>query len=147
MTLTTAGLIWLITGVLCFLLEMAVPGFVLFFFGVGAWVTGIVCWFKPISLNIQLAIFLVSSLASLFLLRGYIRRVFFGNVAAESEEGVFSAGDTAVVVADIVPPAKGKIFYSGTQWTAIADEKIEKGSIVTIISQDGICMKVTNKTL
>lgn len=146
MALTTAGLMWLIMGVICFLLEMMLPGFIIFFFGLGAWITALVCWLYPVTLNIQLAIFLVSSLMSLFILRGIIRKTFFGEVAADEDDVIVSAGDSATVSTDIIPPAEGKINYSGTQWRATADEKIEKGSIVTIVSQDGICMKVAKRS-
>lgn len=142
MTLTTAGLIWLITGVACFLLEMALPGFVIFFFGVGAWVTVIACWFTPIGLNGQLLLFLVSSLLTLFTLRGFIKKTFLGDVTDDEGEVSVTAGDQAEVVADIIPPAPGRILYSGTQWNAIAEEPIAKGSIVTIVTQDGLNMKV-----
>ena len=146
MTFTTAGLIWLLTGVVCFLLEMALPGFVIFFFGVGAWVTSIMCWLMPISLNTQLVIFLVASLVSLLTLRPLIRKTFLGDVTDEGGDVMVTTGDTAEVVEDILPPAEGKIHYSGAQWRAVAEEVIEKGSIVTIVSQDGLCMKVIKST-
>lgn len=145
MAFTTACLIWLITGIVCFLLEMAIPGFVIFFFGVGAWITTLVCWIKPISLNAQLAVFLVTSLVSLFTLRGFIKSTFLGGVTDEDEDVSVAVGEKAEVVEDIIPPAEGRISYSGTQWRALADETIEKGSIVTIISQDGLSMKVCRR--
>ena len=37
-----AAVIWFIVGFALFVLEFAVPGLVLFFFGLGAWITGIV---------------------------------------------------------------------------------------------------------
>jgi membrane protein implicated in regulation of membrane protease activity len=146
MTLTTAGLIWLLTGVVCFLLEMALPGFVIFFFGVGAWVTSIMCWLMPISLNTQLATFLVASLVSLLTLRPLIRKTFLVGAADGGDDVIITAGDKAVVVEDIVPPAEGKVSYSGSLWRALADQKIEKGNTVTIVSQDGVCMKVTRSS-
>lgn len=142
MTLTTAGLMWLIMGVICFVLEMMLPGFIMFFFGLGAWITALVCWLNPVSLNIQLAVFLVSSLGSLFLLRRFIQKIFIGDETGNDQNVSVTTGDTAEVIEDIVPPAEGKISYSGTQWRAFSDEMIEKGSIVTILSQDGLRMKV-----
>lgn len=142
MDLTTAGLMWLIMGVICFILEMMLPGFIIFFFGLGAWITALVCWLAPVSLNYQLLIFLVSSLVSLFLFRGMIRKTFFGEVAAEEEDVIVLTGESAKVLEDIVPPAEGKIEYSGTQWRATAHEPIPKGSLVTIVEQEGLCMRV-----
>jgi len=143
MALTTAGLMWLIMGVICFVLEMMLPGFVMFFFGLGAWITALTCWLYPVTLNFQLAIFLVSSLTSLFLLRRFIQKVFIGGEANDIEGASISKADTAEVLEDIIPPAEGKITYSGSQWRAFSDEMIEKGTIVTILSQDGLRMKVT----
>lgn len=141
MTLTTFFLMWFVMGVICFLLEMVLPGFVIFFFGVGAWVTALVCWLYPITLNWQLAIFLSSSLLSLLLLRKVIRKIFIGDV--EQEDQLSDAvGESVEVVEEIVPPGEGKVFYSGTQWKAKADEKIEKGAFVTIKAQDGLILKV-----
>jgi inner membrane protein len=145
MTLTTAGLMWLIMGGICFVLEMMLPGFIMFFFGLGAWITALVCWLNPVSLNYQLAIFLVSSLASLFILRRFIQKIFIGKETGEIESVSASVGDSAIVVEDIIPPAEGKIDYSGTHWRATADEMIVKGSVVTIISQNGLTMKVGQK--
>ncbi len=143
MTLTMTGLIWLIAGVACFLLEMALPSFIVFFFGVGAWITAIICWIKPVSLNGQLATFLVSSLVTLFTLRGYAKKRFFLAESEEDKAVSVTIGDQAEVVDVIAPPAEGKISCSGIKWRAIADEKIDKGNIVTIVAQDGLCMKVT----
>lgn len=145
MTLTTAGLIWLIMGVMCFVLELMLPGFIMFFFGLGAWITAFACWFTPITLNGQLALFLVSSLASLFLLRRFIQKIFQGDETDESDGVSANVGDIAEVTDDIVPPGEGKISYSGTQWRAYAEEVIEKGSTVTILSQDGVRMKVEKR--
>ena len=72
----SAGVIWMMAGVCCFVLEMALPRFINFFFGLGAWIVALFCWFYPVSLSYQLAIFLSSSLLSLFLLRGILRKIF-----------------------------------------------------------------------
>ncbi len=129
MTLTTPGLIWLIIGIACFLLEMALPGFIIFFFGVGAWVTSNLCWFAPFSLNAQLAIFLCASLFSLFALRGLIQRTFLGTTKKHTvDDTLFEPGAKAEVIAAIEPPAEWKIQYSGSVWRATAKEAIARGN-------------------
>ncbi len=141
--MTLPVLIWFIFGVICFLLEMALPGFIVFFFGVGAWVTAVACWLKPFGLNGQLAIFLVGSLVSLFALRSLVKRTFLGSPShGEESSSVAQPGETAEVVDSIVPPAEGKIRYSGSLWRATADEVISEGEVVTILSQDGLLMRV-----
>ncbi len=144
--MTIPVLIWFILGVVCFLLEMALPGFIVFFFGVGAWCTAVACWLTPVGLNGQLVIFLVGSLLSLFALRGLLRRTFLGSSShGEEMSGVAQHGETAEVAVAIVPPAEGKVRYSGTLWRATAEEEIPIGEVVTILSQDGLVMHVKRK--
>ncbi len=143
MELTTDSLIWLTAGVLLLILEMVLPGFVLFFFGLGALITFLFTWLFPISLNQQLALFIVSSLVSLFTLRGFIKRTFLGGSTAEAgDNAIAKGGESVVVTKTIDPPMEGKIKYSGTFWRAIADEKIEEGEPATVVSQEGLIMRV-----
>jgi inner membrane protein len=136
-------LIWFLAGIALFFTELFVPAFVLFFFAVGAWLTAALCWLMPINLNSQLLIFIVASLLSLFGLRRLTRKVFRGDsLAGDKDSALARPGSHAVVVEAIRPPAEGKVKYSGTFWRAIADERIEEGEIVGIISQQGLLMRV-----
>ena len=143
MQLTFASLLWLLVGVLLFILELMLPGFVLFFFGLGAWVTAITSWLWPIELSGQLAIFIASSLLSLLALRGLIRRVFLGKRTDAGEDTPSAReGEVAEVLVTIAPPAEGKIRYSGSSWRATAEERIEAGEMVAIVRQEGLLMRV-----
>jgi membrane protein implicated in regulation of membrane protease activity len=140
------ALYWLIIGVMLFFLELAVPGFILFFFALGALVTALVAWLSPISLVWQLAIFIAASLVSLLALRNLIQKKMIAPASEGSDEdedvmGVVSGGK-GVVSMTIVPPAEGRIKYGGTSWRAIADEKIEEGEIVAIVRQKGLIIHV-----
>lgn len=139
-------LYWLIIGVMLFFLELALPGFILFFFAVGALLTAFVSWLTPISLVWQLGIFLFASVGSLLGLRDIIQRNFFSSNKEEDEidEDVALAvpGEKCVVNMTIPPPAEGRIKYSGTFWRATADERIEEGEIVSIVRQDGLVIHV-----
>jgi len=140
------ALYWLIIGVMLFFLEMAVPGFILFFFGLGALVTAVAAWLAPISIAWQLVLFICTSLLFLFGLRKSIQNKFFAPTAkdGEADEDVMRAvpGDKGVVSMTIAPPAEGRIKYSGTSWRACADEKIDEGEIVTIIRQEDLVIHV-----
>ncbi len=146
MELTTTGLVWLIVGVLLLILEFVLPGFVLFFFGLGALVTFLCSWLFQPSLNEQLVIFLISSLASLFTLRGLIKRTFLGGSTAELDDRAIARGGESVVVTQTIsPPMEGKVKYSGTFWRALADERIDKGEAALVVSQEGLIMRVKKK--
>lgn len=140
------ALYWLIIGVMLFFLELALPGFVLFFFAVGALLTALAAWLTPVSIAWQLGIFIVASLGSLFGLRDIIQKNFFDKPMAEEEDSgdsVFAVpGDRGVVSMTIAPPAEGRIKYSGTFWRATADEKIEEGEIIAVVRQKGLVIHV-----
>jgi len=142
------ALYWLIIGVMLFFLEMAVPGFVLFFFALGALVTALVAWLTPVSVAWQLALFISASLVSLLSLRGVIQKKFLSSTSDaeddEMDEDVFLAvaGERGVVSMTISPPAEGQIKYSGTFWKATADEQIEEGEIISVVKQEGLVIHV-----
>jgi membrane protein implicated in regulation of membrane protease activity len=145
MGIVSAPLFWLIIGVILLFLELVLPGFVLFFFGMGALVTSLVAYFFESSLSWQLALFIIASLASLFSLRNVIQRKFlkFSPEDGEDEDVVLvNPGERGVVVDEIIPPAEGRIKYSGTFWRATADEKVDKGEIISIVSQKGLVIQV-----
>lgn len=142
------ALYWLIIGVMLFFVEMAVPGFILFFFALGALVTALAAWLTPISIAWQLALFIAASLITLLSLRDMIQRKFLTSAPADEDEEkdedviLAVAGERGVVSMTIAPPAEGQIKYAGTFWKAIADEKIEEGEIITVVGQKGLVIQV-----
>ena len=146
MVMIDPALYWLVIGVMLFFLEMAVPGFILFFFGVGALVTALAAWLTPISIAWQLALFIASSLILVLGLRKLIQNTFFSPAKRDGAVDVdvmhAVAGDKGVVSMSIVPPAEGRIKYSGTSWRASADEPIEAGEIVAIVWQKDLVIHV-----
>lgn len=148
MTTIPFPLFWLIMGVMLLVLEMALPGFVLFFFGLGALITSLVTYLFPISISWQLALFIAASLVSLFSLRNVIQRRFFKQPTGEEEDEVDEdvvlavPGERGVVFMTIVPPGEGRIKYAGTFWRATADERIDEGEIISVVSQDGLVIHV-----
>ncbi len=141
------ALYWLIIGVMLFLLELALPGFVLFFFAAGALLTALVAWLVPTtSIALQLGLFIVTSLAALFILRGFLQQRFFASAPARDgvdvDAPLAAPGDRGVVCSTIAPPAEGRIKYAGSSWRATADERIEEGEIIAIVRQEGLIIHV-----
>ena len=131
-------LAWFLLGILLFALELALPGMIVFFFGVGAW-----CAALAVSLASQLLVFLVSSLVALVLLRATVKKVFLGRVLeVDAMERSIPPGATGEVIEDIVPPAAGKIKYGGSFWRATADRPIRAGTVVTIVEKNNLSIRV-----
>ncbi len=85
MVLTTAGVLWLVMGGMCIVLGMLVPGFMVFFFGLGALITAVVSLLTSISILTQLVIFLGTSLAMLYLLKNWLEEIFPRDDLSEDE--------------------------------------------------------------
>jgi inner membrane protein len=141
-------LIWFLVGLVMLLLEFALPGLIIFFFGVGAWITAAVCFSSGYvhgSINSQLLIFLISSVLSLIVLRKWLKGIFHGHTDSEQdltkdlEEYI---GQRGVVKVKITPARSGKIEFHGTDWNAESDSEIEEGEPVEITGKNNITLKV-----
>lgn len=138
-------LIWFLIGLLLLLAEFAIPGLVIFFFGVGAWVVALLCAMMDIGINTQLIIFIVSSILSLLLLRKWLKGIFHGHSSDQQELTQDLAeflGERAAVTIEITPPQPGKVELHGTDWNAIAEEAIPAGTRVEIIGKDNLTLRV-----
>ena len=138
-------LVWFGIGLLLLLMEIATPGFVIFFFGVGAWVVSLVCFITDISLNTQLILFLISSIVLLLILRHRLKTLFYGFISSEknlSEDIQEYVGRAAIVRSEIKGKIKGRVEFHGTNWDAVADDHIPVGTDVEIISKDNLTFKV-----
>ena len=140
--LSDPAVIWFLVGLGLLLLELVLPGLVILFFGVGAWVTALVCAITDINLNWQILIFLLASLLGLVLLRRYLKRKFFGRtdeeIADQLEEFI---GRKAKAIADF-KSGTGKVEFKGTQWTATCSETVSKGDWVIIRAKDSLTLRV-----
>ena len=141
------ALCWLTIGVMLFVLELALPGFVLFFFAIGAMATAFVVWAVPTtSIVLQLGLFITSSVISLLALRGIIQKRFFASTpnadGADVDAHLAAPGDKGVVCNAIAPPAEGRIKLAGSSWRATADVRIEEGTIVAVVRQKGLVIHV-----
>ena len=139
------SLIWFFVGLIMLLLEFAGPGLIIFFFATGAWIVAILCFFLPLTLNMQLFLFIITSLLSLIILRKHLQKVFKGHIKSRQDldkDLDDFVGKKAVVIETISPNFPGKIEFHGTSWTAESNEGIEINSNVEIISKDSLVLKV-----
>ena len=134
--------IWFIIGFVFFLLEFAMPGFILFFFGVGAWVVAVVSLFADISLTAQLFIFLASSLITVVLFRGWVKAKL-GMMKAEKpvlEDEII--GKKATAETAFLPGHYGKVLFKGASWKATSDKPVNPGDEVVITGYESIILTV-----
>jgi membrane protein implicated in regulation of membrane protease activity len=138
--------IWFIIGLVLLLLELVMPGFVIFFFGIGAWITALVCLFANPGINLQVIIFALSSVLTLLIFRRMIKNKFLYNRDDRSEavEDEFT-GREAVAIEDFGSDRKGKVEFKGTSWDAESGSDVKAGETVVIIEKENIKLKVEPK--
>jgi inner membrane protein len=137
---------WFIIGLVLFLMELIVPGFFIFFFGVGAWVTALFCIIGDPGINTQIIIFAITSVLSLIGLRRIIKKKFFYNKTNSSDdvEDEFT-GKEALATVDFGGEKNGKVEFKGTTWTSESTSNIRQGQRVTIIRKDSFKLIVKPK--
>ena len=136
-----AAVIWFVAGFVLFLLEFMLPGLILFFFGVGAWIVAILSFFFDISLNFQIIIFLGAALLTILLFRRGMKNFLWSRKQnSEIEDEIL--GKTGIAETMIAPGQNGKISFKGTTWDAASEDTIARGENVTIVGNDSILLLV-----
>jgi membrane protein implicated in regulation of membrane protease activity len=140
-------LFWFIIGLVLFLAELVIPGFFIFFFGLGAWVTALICLLgNPDSItNMQIIIFAVTSVITLVALRKIIQKKFFNKGTQSEEVEDEFTGKEALATSDFGGIKNGKVEFKGTTWTAESVAEIKEGQRVRIIEKDSFKLIVEPK--
>ena len=143
--MTGCGWLWLYAGAALMLLELASPGFVMFFFGLAAATVGLVRFGlgEAFTLTWQLAAFSLLSVVYIAVLRRALKKVFTGEtVTAKTDFNNEYVGRVGKVTVAIEPPLSGRAEIGDAEWTATADAPIAVGATVKVISQNNLTMKV-----
>ena len=143
MDFTTAAWIWLYVGAFLMLAELASPGFVIFFFGLGAATVAGAKWLIPgLSLSWQLALFSILSIFYLVVLRKWVKNVFLGDTAETQKIASEYVGRIGKVVEDIRPEVPGRILLGDSEWTASSAIGIASGTAVKVVAQDNLTLVI-----
>ena len=136
-------LLWFGLGVVLLLLEFTNPGVVLIFFALGAWLVALLCMTVEISLNLQLGVFVVSSVVLLLVFRSRIKgRIARRQPTADAGESDEFAGRRALVTREVRSDRAGRVDYRGTTWDAEAPEGIPEGATVEIVDKNNLTLRV-----
>lgn len=137
---------WIVGGVALLLCELAIPVFVLVWFGLSAILVGILLAILPsVSLTAQLSIWLIFSVALVI----YWFRVFKPG-HHKTRIGMADSnvvGEVGLLAHAVAPFQKGEVRFQrpllGSEvWTCIADEEIRVGERVRIVQVEGSLLKV-----
>jgi membrane protein implicated in regulation of membrane protease activity len=141
--LNQPAIVWFIIGLILVLMELATPGLIVVFFGIGAWAVSLLSLILPINLPVQLVVFLMVSICSLLIFRKNLKSKFFEK--NENKEDLLDdefIGKTAIVDAPIKAGMEGKVIFKGAPWQAVSEQDVNKDEKVKIIGKDSIILKV-----
>jgi hypothetical protein len=135
------AIVWAIIGIVFVIIELATFTFILSFLGVAAIIVSLTTWIglTP-GINSQLAVFSISSILMMLLLRKTARRLFAGTNDVKPDY----MGQKVKVIRAIPVGGEGAIVYRGSDWIAFSDYAniIREGTVVEIVSIEGIRIKV-----
>jgi membrane protein implicated in regulation of membrane protease activity len=120
------------------------PGFILFFFAIAAWMVALLSLAFDLSINIQIISFLSISITTILLFRKWIKKILWTKRFSGGLEDEF-LGKTGTAETHIGPGRDGKVDFKGTHWNARSADKIERGEQVTIIGNESILLLVNAK--
>jgi len=109
---------WIYIGIFLFILEVFTPGFILACLGIGSFMGGIPA-FLGFSLNIQLLVFSICTLISLFILRPILYRKGVSKLKTNSEALIGREGTVSEMIDS--NSSSGRVTIDGDQWKAISE--------------------------
>ena len=136
---------WAVGGIVLILAELAIPSFVLIWFGLGGLVVALAVAMANIGLTAQLALWLIVSLILVF---GWFK--VFKPSMHKTRVGMADAnvvGEVGMLVRDVAPFEKGSVRFQkpilgDDVWECIADEPIRSGERVKVLAVEGSFLKV-----
>ena len=138
-----AGL-WMYAGMLLMLLELAAPGFVVFFFGLAAISVGLGRFAigDAFTVNWQLAAFSALSVLYLVLLRKWLKSVFAGDKTGSAGLADEYVGRCGKVVEAIGGSAPGRVLIGDAEWEAVSESPIAAGADIRVTARNNLTLSV-----
>lgn len=132
---------WLALGFFLAAAEILVPGVFLIWLAGAALITGVLAFFLPIGMPLQIVIFALLAIVSVFIGRNYLRANPIEEVDPKmNRRGMRLAGETAVVV-QAIDGGTGRIRHGDSEWLAKGIDA-DVGSRVRITGSDGSVLLV-----
>lgn len=136
---------WAVAGIFLILAELAVPAFVLIWFGLGALAVALVVAVTAIGLTAQLAVWLVVSVVLVILWFRIFRPGYHKTRIGMADANVI--GEVGLLIHDVAPFQKGEVRFQkpmlgAESWECIADEAIKAGDRVKVLAVEGSFLKV-----
>ena len=137
---------WAVAGIVLILAELAVPAFVLVWFGLGALVVAVIVAVAPsMDMTLQLTFWLTTSLSLVVLWFRIFKPGFHKTRIGMADADIL--GEVGLLARDVAPFEKGEVRFQkpilGSEvWPCISDEAIKAGERVKVLAVEGSFLKV-----
>jgi inner membrane protein len=132
---------WLAIGLVLAAAEMAIPGVFLIWLAGAAIITGLLVWFLPIGLPLQIVLFAVLAIVSVFTGRRYLASHPVTSADPMlNDRGGQLVGET-VVVASAIDGGSGKVKHGDSEWLAKGPDA-EPGTKMRVSGHEGTVLVV-----
>jgi membrane protein implicated in regulation of membrane protease activity len=133
--------VWLALGLFLAAAEILVPGFFLMWLAGAAILTGLVSWFLPIGVPLQIVVFAVSAFIAVFAGKRLLKdHPVHPADPMMNQRGLRITGETAVVVEALVG-GSGRVRHGDSEWLARGAD-LPVGTRVRITGSDGSVLLV-----
>jgi inner membrane protein len=132
---------WLAIGLALAAAEMAIPGVFLIWLSGAAIITGLLVWIVPIGVPLQIVIFAVMAIVSVFLGKRYL--AVNPVVAADpmmNDRGARLVGEVVTVV-QVLADGNGKVKHGDSEWL-VKGPDAEPGTKMRVSGHDGVVLMV-----
>lgn len=137
---------WAVFGIALIVAELAIPHFVLVWFGLGALLVALAMLFAPeAGLTTQLLLWTIASVAMVALWFKIFKPGIHKTRVGMSDAAV--VGEVCMLIQDVEPFKKGKVRFQkpilgSDVWDCIADEVIKSGERVKVLDVEGSFLKI-----
>lgn len=132
---------WLAIGLVLAALEMAIPGVFLIWMAGAAIVTGLLVWFVPIGVPLQIVVFAVLAMVAVFAGKRWLKsNPIEGADPKMNDRGARLVGDVVVVTA-VIESGSGRVRHGDSEWLAKGPDA-EPGTRMRVAGHDGTVLLV-----
>ena len=132
---------WLSVGVALGVIEMLAPGFFLMWLGVAAIIVGLLAWALPISIPLQVALFAVISVLTVYAGKRFLKdNPIQSEDPALNDRGARLTGEVVTVI-EAIADGRGRVKVGDSEWNARGADA-PAGAKVRVTGAEGAVLKV-----
>ena len=137
--------VWIVGGIALVLAELVIPSFFIVWFGLGAFLVGLLALAFDLSLTAQLATWTLTSFGMVVLWFRIFKQSAVKTLAGTADGTVI--GEIGLLVSAVAPFEHGKVRFQrpvlgSDEWACLADTPISAGERVKVVAIEGSFLKV-----